>query len=763
MKKFLLVGGLWLGLSAHAQKITLVPDNLINVSAKGDIHTLIDEQDKAGDPASNPHCTTCPSTSFTNGYINQVLYYPLEVIIDLRSEYNVSSLYYYDIAGSDSISIATGTPDNWKTIIWGTTSKYNAWSANALNSKTRYLRLNIKSPSTAITEIVLYGSPTSTSLSLKASAASVTMVKPFMNDLIGMNTFFNVPDSIGKVVKCLREYHNWQWDEGNTSTTYAGFPNNQYAWNPSWVADSWNFDDFYTYTSQKGQVVSPVLQGAAPYVTGFGANASVNKPLISTSLDSEDPNSYKQHADYMYQFAARYGSTEVSASKLKVRSTNKPLSGLGVLQYMENWNEPDKDWDGRSAYFKPFELAAMSSADYDGHMSTMGATFGLKNADPNMKFVLSGLINMDSLYIKSMLFWSNYFRNGSIPFDVINFHHYSNDVGGQGGVPTTGVSPEDDNLKTKVHQMTLFRNKYLPGKEVWYSEFGYDTHPKSVQRAPAIGNQDAWETQARWIVRSLLAYAAGGADKAHIYMARDVDESSTLYNTSGLTTPSYDGTYKAYTKKKSWYYVYTLRKRLTKYRFRQEIYSGNPNVSIYAFQSAMDPKDWVFAVWSPTSTDLTVSNYNLMLPANTLQASKVELMNKDTSGVETALAIKGGAVSFNVDEKPDLILFRTSEAVPNIGLALVTSAREDVETETSEPASFFQVYPNPFTSTVKINVPATEQLVQVVVKDMRGTTLRTFTGNDAADFLNLEGLAKGVYLVEGTTDKNIHVTKIIKN
>ncbi len=740
---------LWLGLAAYGQKITLTSKNIINVSGKGDATLLVDEQTLAGDPASTK-CTTCPSTVFTNGYVNQTLYYPLEVVVDLWGEYNVTSFYYYDVNDSDSIFVSTGTPAAWTPIIKSTTSKYDAWSANTINQKTRYLQLKIKSPKTMIAEIVVYGTPTGTITAPKAPTP-VVMQKPDMQNFMGMNSFFNVPDSIGKAVKYIREYHNWQWDEGNTSTIYAGYPNNQYAWAPSWVDPTWNFDTYYTNAFKKGQVVCALLQGSAPYVTGFGDTASVSKPLINSSLNPQDPASYIQHADYMFQFAARYGSTRVALSKLKVRVTNTVLTGLGLLDYMENWNEPDKDWDGRNAYFKPFELAAMSSADYDGHQSKMGTTFGLKNADPSMKMVLAGLVNIDTLEIKSIVFWSNYFRSGSLPFDAINFHHYSNDAGGQGGNPTKGISPEADNLKTKVKQMTQFRDKNLPGTEVWYSEFGYDTNPSSVQRAPAVGSQDAWEVQARWILRSFLAYAAGGADKAFIYMSRDVDESGTKFNSSGLATPPTNGTYKAYTKKKSWYYVYTFRKRLAGYRFKEEISSGNANVSVYSFENIADPKKLIYAVWAPTSTDLSVSNYSLPLPVNTSNVTKIEIVNKDTTGTETALSIKSGTVSLTVDEKPDLIAIQTSP---------VTSLESEMP---STPTSFFAVFPNPFQDKIGVRVPNSETMLQVVVRDIRGVAVKSFSGDDIQDALPLEELAKGVYILEGTSDKHVYVSKIIKN
>src|SRR5690606_21649268 len=126
------------------------------------------------------------------------------------------------------------------------------------------------------------------------------------------------------------------------------------------------------------------------------------------------------HADHMFQIAARYGKTKVDKGLLKLREDQKALSGLDLIQYYENWNEPNNDWSGRAVHFTPYEFAAMSSADYDGHKGTLGKTIGLKNADPNSKLVMGGLPRLNLDYIKSLKFWSDWKRDGSFPFDVIN-------------------------------------------------------------------------------------------------------------------------------------------------------------------------------------------------------------------------------------------------------------------------------------------------------------------------------------------------------
>src|SRR5690606_21447427 len=105
-----------------------------------------------------------------------------------------------------------------------------------------------------------------------------------------------------------------------------------------------------------------------------------------------------------------------------------------------------------------------------------------------------------------------------------------------------------------------FRDSYLPEKEVWITEFGYDTHPNSVQRAPSIGQLSQDEVQGAWLVRSYLELAAAGVDRAAMYMLRDTENnnSGVQFSASGLTGNKNTN----HSPKPSWFYVYTLKNAL---------------------------------------------------------------------------------------------------------------------------------------------------------------------------------------------------------
>jgi len=639
--------------ASGAERIHLLADMLINLSGQRPAVELIDEQDLAGDPRDGTAAQ--PKTSYSNGWMNAGLYYPLAIVVDLGVDHDISDICFYDVHDRAQLTVDARDGDIWKTLLTDGLIRYQQWARHTVDVTTRYLRVTFESPSAQIAELLVYGTAVGKRLP-EPEPEPVRHEQPLMDAFIGINGF--VDDPIERIAACgtLREYHNWQWDEGNNDPSYAGYPDHQLAWSPSWVSGpgwGWDFDAFYQQLKDAGVEVAPCIQKCALYVVDFDPNRVEEKP-ISAGNDPTRPQSYVEHASYLFQFAARYGSTVVDEALLKLKDDQPRRSGLGLVRYIENWNEPDKWWKGRAAYFSPFELAAMCSADCDGHRGAMGRTVGVKNADPNMKFVLGGLAIPELEYIRAMQLWADFHRDGDFPADVLNFHHYSNDAGGQSGRPTAGISPEADGLRERFQRIVEFRNRYLPGKEIWVSEFGYDTNPKSVQRAPAIGSASAEEVQGQWIVRSYLALAAAGVDRAQQYMLRDVNAGSTVkFNSSGLTSEKWN----RHQPKRSWFYVATLRHVLGKTRFEREIPSGDDCVRIYRFRSADPACRYVDAVWCPTSNQEQVKDFPLNV-ATSSPATLVTLQPDSPTGQQTKLTPNHGCVTLTVTERPAFVVAR---------------------------------------------------------------------------------------------------------
>ncbi len=626
--------------AAQSGKLTLSPDMLFNCSTKGDARMLIDEQSISGDPAAGSGGS--PETVFFPGWPHQHIYYPADVIIDLGVNHNLSSIWVFDVNDSDTLRIFTGSLAGWTEAGYLFLNQYNAWQSFMLNVDARFVMLRFRSPACRIAEFVLYGNALGTPSIPPQPTAHPPKV---MQQLIGVNAFVDDPLLRIKAAGSLREYHDWQWDEGNTDTTYPGYPNNQYAWSPSWVSGpgwGWDFDAFYAQMKNAGISVNPVLQGAAPYITGWRDSLTQHKP-ITGGKNPLLPASYIEHSDYMFQFAARYGKSNVPSGMLKLRPGQPVLSGLGLIDYIENWNEPDKWWFSRGGYFHPFEFAAMCSADYDGHQGSLGPGKGMKTADPQMKMVMAGLASLNLEYVRCMKLWSDFNRSQDFPADVLNFHHYSQN--GQ-----HGISPEADSLKYKLKELVDWRNKYLPGKEIWLSEFGYDTNPESAIASRPIGNTDAQEVQGRWLLRSLLAAAAAGVDRAHIFMLRDVNHPNpNIYNSSGLTGEIWFG----HQPKKSWFYVKTFTKLLHNQYFSGERNTTDNRVLTYRFASA-NADTLIDAIWCSTSENLVIENYTYPagLPTGNWLTTVYLLVNSDTIPISQAPIWNNGNIMLNISELP---------------------------------------------------------------------------------------------------------------
>jgi hypothetical protein len=654
-------------------KITLTSAMVLNESAVGDAAPLVDEQVLSGDPVNTPPGGS-PVTQFHPGWGDPGNWvYPVSFIIDLGTNYQLSNITHYDSTGTGNLTFATGTPFNWTTLLVDGQTGYNTWQKHPVNVTTRYVRVTIASSGAVPNEILLYGTQQGTPA---APPTPVTTVPPMFDKFMGVDTFIGEPLHRQEAFGVLREYRDWSWFEGHNGTTYPGYPNNQNGFNPAWTGDNW--DNFYQNLKTAGLIVSPAIQNSTMWMTGNNASLMQNKPILAGSgRDPLLPASYIEHADHMFQSVARYGNQVVTDSLLKLRADNPRTTGANLINYYENWNEHDKWWAGRDAYFTPYEYAAMSSADYDGHQGTMGATKGVKNADSTAKMVMSGLANPTVDYIKVMKLWSDYKRGGSFPADVINVHKYSNNGTGQ-FASTIGISPEADNLKDKMAVIRLYRDTYLPGKEFWVSEFGYDTNSSSTQGAPAIGTFNAQEVQGQWLVRSYFALAAAGVDRAMAFTLVDPSTAANTgtYATSGLI--DVNGAVKT-----SWWYAYTLKNRLANLRFDAEQASGNANVLTYRFKDAGGVVR-AYAVWCPTSNQTTVNNYVLTLSGSHTAAHQIALTSGNIGGTKTALTISSGTVTVNVSERPILVLLDNTNTTDPVMSSKITLTPAMVTNESGQ-------------------------------------------------------------------------------
>lgn len=608
------------------QKIPINASMLINECACGNAGALVDEQEnpKRILPISSWNFDKCKSTISNPS-----------AVIDLGAEFELEAVHYFDSYGQGVFEINVGNPFDWTPLLVDSMLHFQYWNSKTIKVKTRYIQLTSKNKIFP-TEIIIEGKRIG-NYQTKATRKSTN--KPLFGDFMGTNAFVNDPLGLLSPFGAIREYHPWfAWNQPTEG---------QIAFNPT--SQGFNFDLYYSNLKKMGIVASPVLQQSPKWLTGVDNLES--KPLIN-SASPLDPISYKKHAEFIFQYSARYANGNVPKSAIQIAENQIPKINMDLLHYFENWNEQDKWWKGKESYFSPYEYAAMSSADFDGHLNAIGNYVGIKNADSTAKLVMGGLANPNIEYIKALKFWADHNRKGIFPWQVINIHHYSNDGGGQ-FQSKVGISPEDDHLREKLEVFTKYRDSILPKVEVWLSEFGYDCKDDSPQKAPEIGEMSREEVQAIWNVRAYLAAFAAGVDKAFQYMIRDGDGKG-LYMSSGLYYWKKDGDKKEAILRPGWFYLSTLKKVLGDYRFEKEIKSTDSDILIYSFDSKS--KNKVYAIWSKTSNGNEIKGYKFKAPADYQKFYQVSLVDKQPLGSTKSLVSKDGYITVDVSEKPVFIV-----------------------------------------------------------------------------------------------------------
>jgi len=635
-------------------KIEILEDMVVDETGAGGSMSWFDEQD----------VNVEPTTSWqTNGMSS---FWPAGLVIDLGRRYRISEAWIFDGPKADHVEggilkLESGTPFEWENersvemqnssdwikVNWLVESRFIHLQKNATvqyNKDTEFPR----NCDLAINEVILMGYPLENEPAPKPKSIPVAF-NITMDKMIGMNSYINTIDKVHEAVGCVREYRPWQWNGVTDLTTPINWGDingtggkNEYA-----VMKIGNSDEYYLKMKNMGVECMPCIHRHVDE-----DHEHENIPCFGG--DPADPFSYKIMADYSYQYIARYGSKVIPDSLLRTTENSPKKSGLDLIHYFENWNEPNRWWGDPDGHFTPYQFAAFCSASYDGHLNEMGAGFGAKSADSDIKFVHGGLAFILKDYSKAMKLWSDYHRNGSFPADVLNIHHYCNTRSEQHPEGEAhGISPEEDFLKEKMQKIVQWRNENLPDKEVWLSELGWDTDSTTYQSA-AQGHKlfpdgiSMEEIQAQWLVRGYLACAAAGVDRMMMFLANDLKNYSLgVYGSCGFITVNDEF-------KPSWYYVKTLKTALSGMVFFDEYPSGNDKVWIYRFKN-LKTGQGAYVLWCPTSDGTSVEDYELHITNGSKSITKISLADKEESGIQQKLSVQNQSVFVDVNECPVII------------------------------------------------------------------------------------------------------------
>lgn len=622
-----------------AALFSVMDENLVYIGADylNPASVLFDDQDKVPD---SPENTKVNQTLWANTDRSKNWKPNLQsefgedsFYMDLGGNYIITGVCFLDNNGVQDWKIEAGEPFAWEQIGSFTTDAYQVWRGVTIAepATTRYLRFSTPCGDSGVAELAIYGYRVSdlTEAQIAKTAAHPSggqKIDLFAGQRIGFNAFIDDPMSAIMAAGNIREYHNLSWllaDDGAVKFT-------QGTWG--------DMDSYYAAMKEQNISVIPCFQGGSSVISGGTKPPEIPVP---EGADSTDAASYQMHAQAMYQIAARYGSNpDIPAESLHVAEGSETKTGLGLLNALENCNEPNKTWAGKANYFTPYELAAMCSADYDGHEGTI-PNAGVKQADPDFKLAVGGLLSTASVldYLSEMKLWFDYHRSdGKFAVDIINIH-----LG-----PDT-YNPEDSGFSARVREIKKWIDENARGTELWISEFEVPMQDCEQEGIDNHLNEDYQLKYAQRVARTYLLAFECGVDRMTKFQLRD--EGEGVYYNSGLVTGKGE-----WNKKLAWYYVACMRDVLKNAYFAADM--TDDAFKKYFFIDRSDGTS-IYCLWLPTSEGNVMENCSVVVPAGA--HVYLTIPGGCAEGRVSELPVKDGKVQLTVSETPVFLSISTKE------------------------------------------------------------------------------------------------------
>lgn len=297
-----------------------------------------------------------------------------------------------------------------------------------------------------------------------------------------------------------------------------------------------------------------------------------------------------------------------------------PSSTNASIESAEIGNEPGK----------------FNDADYRIVFENMAR--GFRAADPKLRVATCALVTGKSHdYAKSVVC----IEGLESLYDILNVHSYAQ----LEGWPTWKRSyPEDPALKEylpDIRNLCDWRDKHAPGKEVWLTEFGYDSSTRQPDSETEfkkwVGVTD--EQQAQWNVRSWLVFAALPIQRAYVYYFND-DDAAQVHGSAGLT--------RKFVPKASFHAAAHLQKTLSDYRFYKALIVRPGEAMLYEFNHGSDSAKRVWVAWSPTGSSRKTK---LLLPAlggTIVRAERMPLSKEE----DVVVVVEPAAKEIEIGESP---------------------------------------------------------------------------------------------------------------
>jgi hypothetical protein len=560
-----------------------------------------------------------------------------------------------------------------------------------------------------------------------------------VRDFVGVNTNVGaydnrIVDDLARAAVWMREYHRWEFFEQEKDV---------YGWDdftPAFNGGTWPFHTrFVNECAQYGVNLVICAERSTEWAS---ANRDWNGPPYG-DRDGRSETDYLDKAEFIAQLVARYGAVRSDASVLQ---TADGLTGLNVVHYYEDENEPDQTWWPPT--WPGDRYAKYLNAVHDGYKCENAAGYpliGIKTADPTAVHVLGGLTGDNLEYLDAIL--AN--TDGRIPFDVLNFHHYCTSL----AAGTRGKSPEQATygFEKIVANLVKWRDSNASGMPIWCTEFGWDTFKDPQNRNSWVYAPEA--SQANYILRSLFLLMGFGLEKAFVFFDTDPSSEDVMqFSSSGLLTDRNHGL----EPKPSYYFLVTLQNRLGGFRFgRVEKYrEGNPELYEYVLDDPTDTARECRVLWcrKPRSAEddgTTAQNVRIQR-SGILAASAVLPVDKSETGEEAILAVEDpgtahSAVTLSAVSETPVFLFLETDG--NSGVASPPGGTVgDLE---------MALYPNPTNAAALLEFRlGNRSHVRIGLFDVRGRRIAVLVDGTRdtgwhrmrLDF-TLLGLPAGVYFI----------------
>lgn len=419
-----------------------------------------------------------------------------------------------------------------------------------------------------------------------SSAHAQSSASPLLKNFIGINghSWAMTPhvDLYAPVTSLVRDYHPMSWDVTTTGDN-TKFPLGATNW-PNWKTE---------------------------YGTWGAAGLRTNMDI---QFESFDQTAWTSMAADAYKYGKAVGQYFGAGG-----------AGAGLVSSIEIGNEP----------------GSYSDANYVTVVKNMSQA--IRDYAPTMQIVTCNVkVRASGTYDKNVdLFRTN---NMLEKVDVLATHVYAELT----GWPTWEPSyPEDTRLPhylNDVQELVNWRNQYAPGKPVWVTEFGYDSTTQPNYTTGTFKDEKfvTDKQAAQYIVRSYLAFAAMGVDRAYMYYFNDSDNPS-VHSSSGLT--------RNFVPKPSYYAVQHMQETLGEYRFASKVQETAGSLYIHAYVNGTNPNDLIWVLWSPTGSDrqmlVTLSN----IPGNPLRAEQMPLAD-GAAPVVPLQTLANGNIQLTVGESP---------------------------------------------------------------------------------------------------------------